>query len=342
MTTLHLDGTRQQELGHAVGIAAAIDAARRLGILARLDQEPADTATTARCCDTAPDTTGLLLDALHASGVLARDPAGRYSVTTDGRWGATLAGDWTHLSDVVRTGTPVVAADTPAGASEVYPDVVDELFRLLAPAAAEAARVLAPAGKVLDVGAGAAPWSIALARTDAGCQVTALDVPGVLARTRTAVAGAGLTDRFDYVAADMFDVELPEAFYDLILLGNVCHLFDPDTNRRLLARLRPALRPGGRLAILDALPSEDPDQHRQLSHYALSLRLRTQAGAVHPLPDYRTWTTAAGYGQLTTVQVSTQPPLTLLTAPAVPMCRPSEPAVVPASHPQWRDGRESR
>jgi len=316
VTTLREDRPRQHELAQAVETAATIDAARRLGILARLDQEPADTTTTAHHCGTAPDITRLLLEALHAAGILARDSAGRYAVTTDGHWCTALAEGWSRLGDVVRTGTPVIAAHTAAGAGELYPEVVAELSRLFAPAAAEAARLLAPVGRVLDVGAGAAPWSIALARADAGCQVTALDVPDVLAATRTAVAEAGLSDRFDYLGADIFEVELPEASYDLIMLGNVCHLFDPPTNRRLLTHLRPGLRPGGRLAILDALPSDDPDEHRQLSQYALGLRLRTEAGTVHPLAAYQAWIAAAGYGQLSTVQVSCRPPLSLLTAPA--------------------------
>lgn len=317
MTTLDRDTCRKHELTHAVEIAAAIDTARRLGILTHLDREPAEATATARACGTAPDTTGILLAALHAAGIVAQDPAGRYEVTADGRWCAFVAGSWSCLDDVVRTGMPSVAAHTPAGAAELYPDVVAELSRMFAPAAAQVARILAPTRRVLDVGAGAAPWSIALAAYDPACRVTALDVPDVLASTRAAVAEAGLTNRFHYLAADMLTAEVTPSSYDLIMLGNVCHLFDPASNRRLLARLRPALRPGGRLAILDALPSDDPDQHRQLAHYTLGLRLRTEAGTVHPLAAYRAWTTAAGYGQLSIVQVSAQPPLNLLTASAV-------------------------
>jgi SAM-dependent methyltransferase len=146
--------------------------------------------------------------------------------------------------------------------------------------------------------------------------VIALDVPQVLATTRRAVADAGMTDRFEFVAGDMFTADLPPAGYDIVLLGNICHLFDGATNQRLLTRLRPALRPGGTLAIVDAVPSGDTDEHRRLSLYALGLRLRTRAGAVHPLTAYRTWTSGAGYGPLSAAQVAGRPPMTLLTARA--------------------------
>ncbi|MDT7600850.1 MAG: hypothetical protein QOK26_2927, partial [Pseudonocardiales bacterium] len=88
---------------------------------------------------------------------------------------------------VVRSGLPHLAGDTPAGAGELYPEVVATLSRLFAPAVERAAELLAPVGgEVLDVGAGAAPWSIALARTDARVRVTAVDVPDVLRSTRRA------------------------------------------------------------------------------------------------------------------------------------------------------------
>jgi SAM-dependent methyltransferase len=312
MTTLEHDVSRQHALSHAVELAAALGTALRLGILAHLDREPADAADTARHCATAPDVTARLLDALHAAGVLARDHAGRYAVTADGRWSAAIAGGWARLDDVVRTGTPLVAAHTPTGAGELYPEVVAGLSRLFAGAATEVAGLVDPPVRVLDVGAGAAPWSIAVAARHPESRVTALDVPDVLPVTRAAVAEAGLAGRFDYLAGDVFTLPLAPGAYDLIVLGNVCHLFDADTNRRLLARLRPALGPTGTLAIVDALPSDDREDHEWLSLYGLGLRMRTRSGAVYPPAAYRDWTASAGYGPLSTVRVGGLPPLNLL------------------------------
>jgi len=114
----------------------------------------------------------------------------------------------------------------------------------------------------------------------------------VLLTTRGAVETAGVANQFQLQSGDMFTAELPPQAFDLILLGNVCHLFSAQYNRTLLRRLRPALRPGGVLAIIDAVPSNDPDQARQLTLYALGLRLRTTAGAV-----YRSTPTPTGHGK---------------------------------------------
>jgi SAM-dependent methyltransferase len=118
------------------------------------------------------------------------------------------------------------------------------------------------------------------------------------------------------VPGNVFTADLPEEAYDLVLLANVCHLFDADRNRALLRRLRRVLRPGGTLAVVDALPSEDPDERRLLVLYALGLRLRTVAGAVYPLASYSAWTEEAGLGPVDAVPLSRTPPLALLTCSA--------------------------
>jgi hypothetical protein len=67
-------------------------------------------------------------------------------------------------------------------------------------------------------------------------------------------------------------------------------------NQTLLQRLRPAVRPGGLLAIIDVLASPDQAAQPSISLYALGLRLRTSRGGVHPLTAYETWTSSTGFG----------------------------------------------
>ena len=97
-----------------------------------------------------------------------------------------------------------------------------------------------------------------------------------------------------------------------MLLGNICHLFDETHNRALLRRLRPAVRPGGLLAIIDVLAPRAPVVQRSISLYTLGLRLRTSRGTVHPLAAYEAWTSDAGFGPVQVEPLSATPPLSLL------------------------------
>jgi len=156
--------------------------------------------------------------------------------------------------------------------------------------------------------------ALALAARQPDCQVTAVDLPAVLPSTRQAVAVAGRAAQFRFLAGDLFEVEWGRASYDLTVAGSVCHLFDEAANRRMLARLFDALRPGGRLAILDALPNERLDGPRPVVLYALGLLLRTTGGRVYPFSTYVGWLRDAGYDSIERMDISPGPLISLMTA----------------------------
>jgi ubiquinone/menaquinone biosynthesis C-methylase UbiE len=305
-------------LVEAATATAALAAAERLGVLDRLERGPADAAALVTDCGLTCRAAPLLLDVLAAVGAAIPVGDGGYrAVRGIRRLGELLRLTATGLPDVLRTGVPAFAADTRSGAEQLYPGTIGNLGSLMADAAALVADHLASAAvpaAVLDVGAGAAPWSLALARRLPHCRFTALDLPAVLATTRTAVEDAGHATRFTLLDADMFTAELPSAAYDLVIVGNLCHLFDPPANRHLLARLTRTLRPGGTLAILDVLPDSPGTDHRWLALYALGLHARTASGQVHPYAAYQEWLTEAPLISLRRLDLPTTPPLSLLTA----------------------------
>lgn len=297
-------------LQEAVGANAALRAASRLGVLDRLAVGPLDAASLARECGIGERGARVLLSALAALGLARRD---------GDRWTA----DAVHLpaiaavlplfdriEEVIREGRPVVAVDTPADAQRLYPGIVPHLGSMFAAAAARAAPVLARDSprRVLDVGAGACPWTIALCRHFPTCEVTALDLPAVLPRARAAANAAGLSERFRFVAGDCFDVPWGGP-YDLVVLANVAHLFDDAANRSLAAR---AADVGSSIAVIDALLDEDGTGPRTVALYALGLLLRTGTGGVRPESVHREWLTGAGFEPPTRTDLAVQPPQSLL------------------------------
>jgi SAM-dependent methyltransferase len=303
-------------LQEAVAASAALAAADRLGVLARLTVGPIDPSTLASECSIGERGARLLVAALTGLGLVERASDGRYRATSPNPERlASLRAPWDGLAEAIRNDRPAVAVDDPGAAEKLYPNAVGFLAELFAPAAAEAAGRLAGSGlRVLDVGAGAAPWSLAIAARDPACRVTAVDLPGVIPATRRAVAAAGLDGRFKMRAGDVFAIDLGRNEYDLAIAGNVCHLFDEATNRHLVARLYETLGPGARLAIIDAVPVERLEGPRAVVLYALGLLLRTSAGRVYPFSTYVEWLRDAGFEAIERFDLSAAPPLTLITA----------------------------
>jgi SAM-dependent methyltransferase len=145
-------------------------------------------------------------------------------------------------------------------------------------------------------------------------RVTAVDVPAVLAVTQQVVAASGYATQFDYLSGDLFTIDLGRSAYDLAIAGNLCHLFDEAINRRLFRRLFDALRPGGTLAILDALPNERLDGPRPVVLYALGLLLRTNRGQVYPFSTYVGWLRDIGYEAVERIDLTGDLPISLITA----------------------------
>ncbi|MGH7911669.1 MAG: methyltransferase [Candidatus Dormibacteraceae bacterium] len=309
--------TEQEVFMHeAAAAAAALRAADRLGVLAQLEQGPAGPALIARTCGISERGARGLLAALTSLGFA--DPAGDGTYRSphpDIAVISAMVRQWDRLPDLMREDGIEPAADVAARAQTMYPKVATRLAAWFAPAAREAAEMLAARGlQVLDVGAGAAPWTLALVARAEGIRVTAVDLPTVIATTRQAVAAADRRGAFEYLAGDLFTVELRCGAYDLAIVANVCHLFGEDANRRLLARLLDALRPGGRLAILDALPDERLEGPRPVLLYALGLLTRTRSGQVYPFSKYASWLRETGYEAVDRAELGRVPLISLITA----------------------------
>ena len=109
---------------------------------------------------------------------------------------------------------------------------------------------------VADVGAGSGYMTLRMARrVGAGGKVYANDLqPEMLQLLRENVRKAGLTN-IETVLGTTTDPRLPAGQMDLILLVDVYHEFSEP--RQMLQRLRSALKPGGRLVLLE-YRKEDP------------------------------------------------------------------------------------
>jgi ubiquinone/menaquinone biosynthesis C-methylase UbiE len=299
-------------ISEALHAAAAVSTAHRLGLLTALESGPVRAEDLAGEHDLR--NTRVLLDAFVAMGLVEPDHDGwfRAAVPELSLLGAMGASS-DLLAEAIHSGDAPLRCDVPVGATRVYPDAVNYIAALVATPAEAVADLLEGADRILDVGAGAAPWSLALARRNPGCRVTALDLDAVLAATRRAVAAAGQAGRFDYLSGDAFEVPLPPATYDLVLLGNLCHLFDGPTNRRLFRRARPAIRPGGRIAVIDVMPSRDLTAQRSVQLYALGLMTRTSSGGVHGNESYRAWLEEAGFRGTRLHEASRRPPTSVVT-----------------------------
>lgn len=282
-----------QLMGHN-GAAHVYREACRAGILGELQEQPRSLTELAERCLCAVRPTELLLDAVCSLGVVTRGNDQSYTLTSLGH--LLLGGSyrnlgdeyWSHLPNFLATGEPLVEMDDVAKSEAYYQSQAAILGWMLSPAAECAAALLRdmlPAGAaILDVGAGSAVWSLTLAKETSDSRVTAIDWPTVLEVAIETAEQRGLANRLTTLAGNYHEVEFPAAAFDLVILANVTHLETPAGNRDLIAKARRALKPRGRIAIIDVFPGQPQgDLNRTL--YVLGLALRTKQGRVHSIEE---------------------------------------------------------
>lgn len=164
---------------------------------------------------------------------------------------------WEQLEALVRDGTHVelhgAAADDASW--ETYIRGQHELARLSAPEVAKALDLPPDARSVLDLGGAHGWFSAVLCDRHPGLRATVVDLPGSAAVGREILRESGHTDRVRHVEGSAFDAVLGEG-HDLALVFNLVHHLSAEQTIALLRRVHGALRPGGRVAVLDLFARE--------------------------------------------------------------------------------------
>ena len=114
--------------------------------------------------------------------------------------------------------------------------------------------------RLMDVGGGDGSFLRAVAAETPGLRLVLFDLPAVAEEGRARFAEAGLADRAEAHGGDFFADPLPTGC-DAISLVRVIYDHDDDAVRRLLARVREALPPGGTLILAEPM-AETPGMAR--------------------------------------------------------------------------------
>lgn len=141
-------------------------------------------------------------------------------------------------------GQPAEAADFALAMAGMTAAVGDEAARLIDTTGVE---------RAVDVGGGNGSLLHALMAANPKLSGVVFDLPSQIEEARTRIADLGLGARLDAETGDFFK-SVPEG--DLLLLRYILHDWDDDSARRILARCREALRPGGRVLVLELTVDE--------------------------------------------------------------------------------------
>lgn len=297
--------------------SAALKAAIDLDLFTAIADGPVNSEEVASRCGAAPRGVRILCDYLTILGFLVKS-GDCYALTLDSATflnrkspayagGAVdfmlapeLTGSFDDLASAVRKGgTAHTELGTIAPEHPVWVRFARGMGALMFPAAQAMADLLPldagrPA-KVLDVSASHGQWGIAVARRNPNVQLVALDWAPVLEVARENAAAAGLSESFSTIAGNAFEVDLGSD-YDVILVPNFLHHFSIADCVRFLRKVHAALRPGGRVGIVEFVPNPDRITPPVAAAFSLTMLGSTPEGDAYTFAELEQMLREAGFG----------------------------------------------
>ena len=100
-------------------------------------------------------------------------------------------------------------------------------------------------------------------------------------------------------SGDAFKVEFPNDF-DVALVTNFLHHFDQPTCTSFLAKVHRALKPGGRVVVLEFIPNPDRVSPPIPARFSLTMLANTPSGDAYTLSELTQQLQGAGFRNLST------------------------------------------
>lgn len=298
----------------------ALKAALELDLFTAIGEGSTSAQALARKRNASEKGMRILCDFLTIIGMLTKTD-GNYGLTPDSAafldkrsptylGGATefllnpnLTEPFAHLADAVRRGGTVMEND---GAVAPENPIWVKFARAMAPMVSMPSQLLPKlvdpqADKklqILDIAAGHGLYGIGFATHNSQAEITALDWAAVLEVAKENAQKAGVADRYHTKPGSAFDADFGSN-YDLVLLTNFLHHFDPPTCESLLKKVRSSLADGGRAVTLEFVPNEDRITPPEAAGFSLVMLSGTPGGDAYTFAELESMFANAGFSRST-------------------------------------------
>jgi SAM-dependent methyltransferase len=298
----------------------ALKSAIELGVFTAIGEGNTTAADIAKRCQTSERGMRILCDYLTIMGMLTKQN-NQYALTLDSatfldqRSPAYLGGTieflcspellegHKYLAEAVRRGGTAVDNEGTVGPENpIWVKFARAMGAMMAMPAQLIAKLVDPNAdrklKILDIAAGHGLFGLAFATNNQQAEITALDWKPVLEVAKENAQKAGVADRYKTIEGSAFDVEFGSG-YDLVLLTNFLHHFDPPTCETLLRKVHAALADGGRAVTLEFVPNDDRVTPPEAAGFSLMMLVGTPGGDAYTFAELERMAANAGFSRST-------------------------------------------
>ena len=299
-----------------LGVGHCVLAATKLGVFEALSDGEKPAAEIAEAIGGHPTGTETLLNALNGFGFIRRRDGRFRNARVTERW--LLRSSKRSIRDLVlfvedlgkRMGSIEDAVlsgklgdfhreDQLAEFWERYMRGLSTMARTLSRSITKKVELANAPKRLLDVGGGHGQFSIGFCRRYQSLRAEVLDLPDAAVFGRRIVDEEGFSDRVTYRDGDFRHVDWG-AEYDVVLIFNVLHNCTTEDASLAVSKAFDALRPGGKLVILDAEHREHRGNLSGSAGFSELFFFVLGGTRAHPEEAMRGWIAAAGFDEIRT------------------------------------------
>ena len=153
------------------------------------------------------------------------------------------------------------------------------------------------ASKVLDIAAGHGIFGISVAKQNPAAHIYASDWRNVLEVASKNAQAMGVADRYHLLPGSAFEIDFGSG-YDLVLITNFLHHFDPPTCTTFMRKVHSALEVSGRAAIAELVPNTDRITPPTAAAFSMMMLATTPAGDAYTFAELESISKNAGFARV--------------------------------------------
>ena len=244
----------------------------RLDIFEVIGSGSLSAADVARRIEADEQSTELLLQALESIGYIKKQDDRYANTPMSAKWMVRsspyyiasgfphfeegLIRRWGYLDEAIRQGKPPTLAwewlDQHPNRWEHYNAAMMATARIAGEEIIAKAKLPSTARRLIDVGGGHGLYAINFCHRYPALSATILDWPQARQVAESTIAAEKVGDRVTFQEGDFWKVGLGSG-YDVALMFNIVHSYQPEKNLELLRKVAGALNPGATLIIMDQM-----------------------------------------------------------------------------------------
>jgi 2-polyprenyl-3-methyl-5-hydroxy-6-metoxy-1,4-benzoquinol methylase len=151
--------------------------------------------------------------------------------------------------------------------------------------------------KILDIAAGHGIFGIAAAKQNPAAHIHAADWTNVLEVAQKNAQATGIADRYHLLPGSAFATDFGSG-YDLVLIANFLHHFDPPTCTTFMRKVHAALNSGGRAAIAEFVPNPDRVSPPTAAAFSMMMLATTPTGDAYTFAELESIAKTAGFARV--------------------------------------------